>query len=81
MPSFTLEEVFGKPLRGSCQVSGEDVSQAKSICLELPHDRSVDVITQANYTELFGGEQTRCYSIAGTPSDCEHHVYPVLTLA
>jgi len=65
MPRFTLEEVFGRPLKGACAVGGKSVNTIETVCLEVPHSRNVEVKKQAGYNELPANEQRRCYTIPG----------------
>jgi len=74
MPSFTLEEVFGKPLKGACSVAGNSSGGMETVCLEVPRSRGVNVRSQAEYNERWIDEQKRCYSIAGLSSNHSHTV-------
>jgi len=65
MPSFTLEEIFGRPLKGACGVASESDVALETICLDVPHSRNVDVATNASYNEVAVDDGRRCYRVAG----------------
>lgn len=69
-PAWTLEEVFGKPLRGSCPLveEGED---ANSVCINTPPERTIDVKSGGEFSETRQASDTlRCYKLpVGTDFD------------
>ncbi|KAI9712680.1 MAG: Subunit of the glycosylphosphatidylinositol transamidase complex-like protein [Bogoriella megaspora] len=63
-PAWSLEEVFGRPIRGACPLNQEvqDLTSAP-ICLNVPPERQVSVITEGQYTERkYDDDFLRCFS-------------------
>lgn len=63
-PSWTLEEVFGRPLKGACPLIDSDSHAANNVCINTPPERTVSVNTTGPYTEALSAYDTlRCYKL------------------
>lgn len=62
-PAWTLQDVFGKPLRGSCPLIG-DADDVSSVCINTPPERTIDVKSGGAVTETRQTADTlRCYKL------------------
>lgn len=62
-PGWSLEEVFGKPLRGSCPLVDESVD-ASSVCINTPPERTIDIKTSGQFSEArLSSDTLRCYKL------------------
>ncbi|KAH7397352.1 GPI transamidase component GPI16 precursor [Pyrenochaeta sp. MPI-SDFR-AT-0127] len=63
-PAWTLEEVFGKPLRGACPLTEQSGIEANSVCINAPPERTVEVNTTGQFavTSLVS-DTLRCYRL------------------
>ncbi|KAJ5899383.1 hypothetical protein N7495_004127 [Penicillium taxi] len=66
---WSLQEVFGRPLNGACPLTDSDGSSVESICLRVPHERTVftsDGAIEAKKDDGF----SRCFTLpASEPFD------------
>ncbi len=63
-PSWTLEEVFGKPLKGACPLTDLDSMEANAVCINTPPERTIEVNTTGQFTaSMVGSEALRCYKL------------------
>ncbi|KAF2802469.1 GPI transamidase-like protein component Gpi16 [Mytilinidion resinicola] len=63
-PSWSLSEIFGRPIKGACPITGEEGENAETVCLNVPAERNVDIKTNGGYTEVPRGEGLlRCYKL------------------
>lgn len=63
-PAWTLEEVFGKPLRGACPLTVQDGIDANTVCINAPPERNVEVKTTGEFTQtLLASDTLRCYKL------------------
>lgn len=61
-PAWSLEDVFGKPLKGSCPLVDENDSS--SVCINVPPERTVDVKSEGHFTETRSSSDTlRCFKL------------------
>jgi phosphatidylinositol glycan class T len=69
-PGWSLEEVFGRPLRGSCPLIEQD-QDTNSVCINTPPERTVDIKSDGQFTETRHVSDTlRCYKLpAGVDFD------------
>jgi len=59
-PAWSLTEVFGRPLKGACPITDMDDEGPKTVCLNVPPERIVEVNTSSPHAEIhFGG--ARCF--------------------
>jgi phosphatidylinositol glycan class T len=60
-PGWTLEEVFGKPLRGSCPLV-EDGEDSSSVCINTPPERTIEIKSEGEFSESrLASDTLRCY--------------------
>ncbi|KAF1981966.1 Gpi16 subunit [Aulographum hederae CBS 113979] len=61
-PSWSLAEVFGRPLKGACPLESGEASS--TVCLDVPSERSVHVQTDGSHHESKLNDNTsRCYKL------------------
>lgn len=62
-PGWTLEEVFGKPLRGSCPLI-EDGEDSNSVCINTPPERIIEIKSEGDFRESrLASDTLRCYKL------------------
>ncbi|KAF2136394.1 uncharacterized protein K452DRAFT_322444 [Aplosporella prunicola CBS 121167] len=62
-PSWSLEEIFGRPIKGACPLTG-DGEASETVCLNVPTEREVQVKTENKYDESkYDDGQLRCYKL------------------
>lgn len=64
--SWSLTEVFGRPIRGSCLATDTQGKASESLCLNVPHERDVHVSEGASQRKS-EAENSRCFILP--PSD------------
>ena len=64
MPAFTLTDVFGKPIKGSCPLSSHDQDDPIVVCIQGSVQSGFVGNSTGTYTEVKRGEQERCFKIA-----------------
>lgn len=63
-PSWTLEEVFGRPLKGACPLIDIDSDTAHNVCINTSPERTISVNTTGSYAEALSVYDTlRCYKL------------------
>ncbi|KAH6334994.1 hypothetical protein HBI37_151190 [Parastagonospora nodorum] len=63
-PAWTLEEVFGRPLRGACPLAEETGDAANSFCINAPPERTIEVKTTGKFQEAkLASDTLRCYKL------------------
>ncbi|PSN75454.1 GPI transamidase component GPI16 precursor [Corynespora cassiicola Philippines] len=63
-PAWNLTEVFGRPLRGACPLTGDDGDEANTVCINTPPERTVQVNTTGQFSETRSAYDTlRCYKL------------------
>ena len=63
-PSWTLEEVFGRPLRGACPLTGNEGDAANAVCIHTPPERTVTANTTGEFLESkLASDTIRCYNL------------------
>lgn len=60
--SWSLSEVFGRPIKGSCLATDATGNPSESVCLNVPYEREVSVSGNAIETKKPSG-QTRCFTL------------------
>lgn len=63
-PAWTLKDIFGRPMMGNCPLAEEEGDEAKSVCLNVPHDRWYLIGPtgfEVKYTD--NGREFRCYQL------------------
>lgn len=61
-PSWSLEEVFGRPLKGACPLTPGSGDESQTVCINTPPEREVQVRTAGNYVEKsYESGSVRCY--------------------
>ncbi|KAF2397018.1 GPI transamidase component Gpi16 [Trichodelitschia bisporula] len=77
-PGWSLEQVFGRAIKGSCPLStewwgDEMMAGGKTVCINVDPERTVDVRSAKPYGEVKEGHM-RCYQLPdGTDFDLELH--------
>ncbi len=62
-PAWTLEEVFGRPLKGACPLV-EEGQDSNSVCINTPPERQIDVKSAGPFSEVKLASNTlRCYKL------------------
>ncbi|KAJ4988325.1 GPI transamidase component GPI16 [Stagonosporopsis vannaccii] len=62
-PAWTLHDMFGKPLRGSCPLV-DDGEGAHSVCINTPPERTIHVKSAGDVSETSQASDTlRCYKL------------------
>lgn len=63
-PAWTLEEVFGRPLRGACPLIEQGGLEANNVCINTPPERTVEVNTTGQFAERsLASDTLRCYKL------------------
>lgn len=63
-PAWTLEDVFGRPLRGACPLTAETGDDANAVCINTPPERTIEVKSTGNFTESrLASDTLRCYKL------------------
>ncbi|KAF1832813.1 GPI transamidase component GPI16 precursor [Decorospora gaudefroyi] len=63
-PAWTLEEVFGRPLKGACPLTGQTGDEADNLCINIPPERTVEVKTSGEVSESrLVADTLRCYKL------------------
>ncbi|KAL5118633.1 Subunit of the glycosylphosphatidylinositol transamidase complex-like protein [Pleosporales sp. CAS-2024a] len=63
-PAWTLEDVFGRPLRGACPLAEATGATANSFCINTPPERTIEVKTTGQYDEArLASDTLRCYQL------------------
>jgi GPI-anchor transamidase subunit T len=64
LPSWSLKDVFGRTMAGTCPLAEEDGPDGKPVCLHVPHDRMVMVSHSGFEVKSEPGPyEHRCYSL------------------
>jgi len=59
---WSLSEVFGRPIRGSCPLTDEEGAESETVCINVPHER--DIYTSAGAVERKREDGlSRCYKL------------------
>lgn len=63
-PSWTLEEVFGKPLKGACPLTEQNGDKINTVCINTPPERTLNINTTGEFTQSMSVFDTlRCYEL------------------
>lgn len=63
-PSWTLEEIFGRPLKGACPLTDETGDEANTVCINTPPERTVQANTTGQFLETsLASDTLRCYKL------------------
>lgn len=60
--SWSLTEVFGRPIRGSCLATDTQGEASESLCLNVPHERDVHISEGASQRKIEAGN-SRCFTL------------------
>ncbi|KAI9835928.1 MAG: hypothetical protein M1819_001826 [Sarea resinae] len=59
---WSLTEIFGRPIRGSCSLTESHGEESETVCIDVPHERQV--YTSAGAVERkTKGDHFRCYKL------------------
>lgn len=62
--AWNLMELFGRPLKGACPLTGDEPTEAETLCINIPPEREVHVNTTGQYMEARSASDTlRCYKL------------------
>ena len=61
-PGWTLSEIFGRPMRGSCLISDLSGPFSETVCISVPHTRDV-YASVGSMEHKYPSGQTRCLNI------------------
>lgn len=62
--SWSLKDVFGRAMAGACPLADEEGPEAKSVCLNVPHDRMVFIAASGFERKSPPGQaERRCYQV------------------
>jgi GPI-anchor transamidase subunit T len=50
--AWTLNQVFGRPIKGNCPITGETAPDSTTICLNVPLERTIDIETEPPNTPV-----------------------------
>jgi GPI-anchor transamidase subunit T len=62
---WSIKDVFGRPMAGSCPLTDDEGPDAKSVCLEVPHERNV-MISASGFevkSQPWVRPESRCYQL------------------
>ena len=63
-PSWSLTEIFGRPLKGACPLTDEIGEDSTTVCINVPPEREINVKTDGEYVEARSASDTlRCYKL------------------
>lgn len=63
-PAWSLNDVFGRQVAGSCPLAEDEGPEAKSICLHVPHSQGVWIGAGGfEVRSPQGGSEKRCYQL------------------
>ncbi|KAH7074122.1 GPI transamidase component GPI16 precursor [Paraphoma chrysanthemicola] len=70
-PSWTLEEVFGRPLKGACPLTEGSGDAANTVCINVPPERTIEANTTGQFLESrLVYDTVRCFQLpSGTDFD------------
>ena len=62
--NWSFQELFGRPMSGSCPLTDDEGPNAKSICIDVPHERNI-FITASGFEVKSrpGAPESRCYQL------------------
>jgi len=63
-PSWSLKDIFGRTMAGTCPLADEEGPDGKPVCLNVPHERMV-LVSHSGFEVKSnpGPDEHRCYSI------------------
>lgn len=62
---WSLQELFGRPILGSCPLVEDENNDASPVCLKVPHDRNVFMSSGATELKSTAGDsEQRCYHLS-----------------
>jgi phosphatidylinositol glycan class T len=63
-PAWSLAEVFGRPIKGSCRLTDGDETTSQSVCVNAPAERTVEIRGDGNVVETsHGNDDLRCFKL------------------
>ncbi|KAI9718772.1 MAG: hypothetical protein M1812_003946 [Candelaria pacifica] len=60
---WSLTEIFGKPIKGSCPLTSAEGEEAETVCLNVPEERNVFVSVGAEEVRRNKDDFLRCYKL------------------
>ncbi|OCK79990.1 GPI transamidase-like protein component Gpi16, partial [Lepidopterella palustris CBS 459.81] len=62
--SWSLGEIFGRPIKGACPLTDIDGDESETVCINVPLEREIQVNTSSNYIEVRHEDGLlRCYKL------------------
>jgi phosphatidylinositol glycan class T len=63
-PAMTLNEIFGRPLKGACPITETSGSGSETLCINTPPERIIEVLTTGSHKETrYSSDTLRCYNL------------------
>ena len=64
-PSWSLRDVFGRPMSGSCPLTDDEGPNAKSVCIQVPHSQQIFISASGFEVKSPAGQlpESRCYQL------------------
>jgi len=64
-PSWSLHDVFGRPMSGSCPLTDSEGPDAQSVCIEVPHSQQIFISASGFEVKSPAGQlpEFRCYQL------------------
>jgi phosphatidylinositol glycan class T len=63
-PAWSIAEVFGRPIKGSCRLTDDEETANASLCVNVPAERTVDVRSDEPYEQkAHHDSDVRCFKL------------------
>ena len=74
-PAWNLAEIFGRPIRGDCPITGQEAPESTTVCINVPSEREILPHTEPSTpirVEKFDDGSVTCY--APPPNGTEFNI-------
>ena len=69
-PAWSLQDIFGRQIHGSCPLAEKDGPEAKSLCMHIPHSQNLWIGGGGFEAKTKNGPENRCWQlVANVPFD------------
>jgi phosphatidylinositol glycan class T len=69
-PAWSLAEVFGRPIKGSCSLADEEETASESVCVNVPAERTVEIRSEGAVVETsHENGDIRCFKLPADGQD------------
>jgi phosphatidylinositol glycan class T len=73
-PAWSISEVFGRPIKGSCRLTDDENTVGESVCVNVPAERTIDVRGEGTLVEKPNGDgDIRCFKLPSDGHDFDLH--------